>query len=129
LKWLGILILSLAPFISLATHNRAGEITYRPLCPPGTQGPCLKYEITVTLYTKCDGGVSADRCEITLSLSNGDSILLQRKNGYNTTTNPCSNQAVCSHGFQGEYVTPTNTSIKKSIYKGEYTFTGLVKCG
>jgi hypothetical protein len=54
------IVLFLLIFFSIntfATHNRAGEITYRQIGP-------LTYEVTITTYTKADA--PADRCELTL---------------------------------------------------------------
>jgi gliding motility-associated-like protein len=55
----------------MATHNRAGEITYvRDVSNP------LKYHFTITTYTKASS--AADRDTLTLSWGDGTSSVLQR---------------------------------------------------
>ena len=66
--------LLLAWFGAFATHNRAGEITYR--CLDSTN--FLTYEIIVTTYTKSD---QVDRCELTIHFWDGDSCIAPRTNG------------------------------------------------
>ena len=67
-----ILLLFAITFPALATHNRAGEITYK--CLGG-----YKYEITVTTYTKVSS--PADRCDLTVYFGDGDSAVAPRVNG------------------------------------------------
>ncbi len=65
-------ILSLLFVISsYATHNRAGEITYRYL--GGTT-----YEVTITTFTSIANGVYADRDELMIYWGDGDSAILKR---------------------------------------------------
>jgi gliding motility-associated-like protein len=75
------LVLALALQSAYATHNRAGEISYR--CMGG-----LSYEVTVTTYTKIGTNIVADRCEVTVYFGDGDSAILPRINGGNSNCNP-----------------------------------------
>ncbi len=84
-----------------ATHNRAGEITYRQIGP-------LTYEITITTYTKADA--PADRCELTIHWGDGTESILFRSN---------SNPNATSCESQGEMV---DNNIKKNIYMGIHTY-------
>ena len=67
---LSIFVLFVGLTDGFATHNRAGEITYKwigdyPLHP-------YKYKITVTTYTKWLSPSSTDRCELTVRFGDGD---------------------------------------------------------
>ncbi len=64
------LIFLLLAITIFATHNRAGEITYRHLGG-------FSYEVTVTTYTKI-GGNEADRLELEVSWGDGSSDILPR---------------------------------------------------
>lgn len=87
-----------------ATHNRAGEITYKWIS--GTT-----YEVTVTTYTKEDS--QADRCELTIYFGDGDSCIAGRTNGDKSSTcapygmgvslgnNIRMNTYTCTHQFPG----------------------------
>lgn len=88
-----------------ATHNRAGEITYRLI--GGTT-----YEITVTTYTRI--GSPADRCELTVYFGDGDTAVFNRSNG--TTYVKCGSQIP-----DGEDIA---LDIRKNIYKGTHTYPG-----
>jgi gliding motility-associated-like protein len=98
------LLLFLLLFFSVstfATHNRAGEITYRQIGP-------LSYEVTITTYTKADA--PADRCELTLHWGDGTESVLYRTKGSGPADHCDSN---------GEMV---NNNIKKNIYIGRHTY-------
>ncbi len=56
-----------------ATHNRAGEITYKYLGG-------LEYEVTITTYTKASS-TQADRCFLDLFFGDGTSKQVYRSNG------------------------------------------------
>lgn len=77
-----------------ATHNRAGEITYRHL-----NG--LTYEATITTYTKADS--PADRPQLTIIWGDGTSEIIPRING-------------------GGFGVLVANNIKKNIYVGTHTF-------
>lgn len=85
-----------------ATHNRAGEITYRWLGG-------LQYEATITTYTRnCTN--CADRCSLRLNWGDGSSDELIRSNGPNR---------LCPGGGAGEVI---SNGIKKNIYRGTHTY-------
>ncbi len=75
-RFLNFLARSLAIFLigvcytASATHNRAGEITYRQLSG-------LTYEFTITTYTKASS-IDADRAELEIKWGDGTSNLLPR---------------------------------------------------
>jgi gliding motility-associated-like protein len=77
---------------SFATHNRAGEITYRHLGG-------LEYEATITTYTKADS--PADRPNLEINWGDGVLDTIPRVNG------------------QGETVA---LNIKRNIYVGRHTY-------
>ena len=98
-------LLSFLGFQGWATHNRAGEITYRHL-------NALTYEVTVTMYTDVTNAGNADRPYLELGWGDGTpNDSLPRANG--TITNGVGNGVVVAPG------------IKENIYKGTHTFSGL----
>ena len=102
------LVFVLAVFPSLkaeATHQRAGEITYRHISG-------LTYEITITTYTYAPS--AADRCELTINWGDGESSILPRTNGPGGQT-PAG--IYCEH--TGENI---NSEIRLNIYKGVHTY-------
>lgn len=101
----GLLLFFLFISISLtATHNRAGEITYRWI-----NG--LTYEVTITTYTRaCQ--LCADRCELTLQWGDGSADTIPRSNGPSI---------VCANARDGEIIDPLN-QIRKNTYVGIHTY-------
>jgi gliding motility-associated-like protein len=93
-----VLLLTLVGHL-LATHNRAGEITYRHISG-------LTYEATIVTYTYSPS--QADRCELELFWGDGTSTVIERINGPS---------GYCPH--MGEIV---GTDIKKNIYTGTHTY-------
>lgn len=94
-------LLSLA---AQATHNRAGEITYRWI-----NG--LTYEVTITTYTRaCQ--LCADRCELSIDWGDGSGDTLPRANGPSI---------VCATARDGEIIDPLN-QIRKNVYIGTHTY-------
>lgn len=87
---------------SFATHNRAGEITYRHI-----QG--YEYEVTITTYTNTGTGV-ADKCILTLELGDGTTQDITRSNG------PMG--ASCN---EGEYI---GNNVKLNKYITRHTYPG-----
>ena len=79
-----------------ATHNRAGEITYRHLGG-------FQYEATIITYTKSDS--PADRPDLGISWGDGIVDTIPRINGFG----------------MGELVAP---SIKMNKYVGVHTYPG-----
>src|SRR5687768_14119793 len=94
-------LLSLSAF---ATHNRAGEITYRFLGG-------FNYEITVTTYTKISS--PADRCELMVYFGDGDSASAPRVNGPVTSN--------CAPNGDGVSIA---SDIRKNIYITTHTYPG-----
>ncbi|MFN3952213.1 MAG: gliding motility-associated C-terminal domain-containing protein [Thermaurantimonas sp.] len=89
-----------------ATHNRAGEITYRHLSG-------LTYEITITTYTK-ESSTAADRCSLTVSWGDNTTAVLNRING---PTNLACGPSV------GMGVSLVNANdVKMNIYRGTHTY-------
>jgi len=87
-----------------ATHNRAGEITYR-----WVNG--LTYEVTITTYTRaCQ--FCADRCELAIDWGDGSGDTLGRTNGSNV---------ICANARDGEIIDALN-QIRKNVYIGTHTY-------
>lgn len=93
LRW-GVIFFILAfPWTMSATHNRAGEITFR-------QTGSLTLEVTVTTYTKASS-VAADRDSLLISWGDGFFESILRTNG------------------NGQIV---GNDIKKNLYVGTHTY-------
>lgn len=92
-------------FTAQATHERAGEVTYKHI-----EG--LTYVITITTYTFAPS--PADRCELEIEWGDGETTILPRTNG--PPGNTLSGQ-FCEH--TGELLT---TDMRKNIYEGTHTF-------
>jgi gliding motility-associated-like protein len=99
------LFVSIIQLPVFATHQRAGEITYRYL-------KNLTYEVTITTYTFAPS--AADRCELTINWGDGQSSVLPRSNGGPGITPAGIN---CEH--VGELV---DREIRKNIYVGVHTY-------
>ncbi len=73
------LLLLFLYFVSLArlfaTHNVAGEITYKAVIDP-THTDCHTYDITITTYT--DMTSAADRCSLAIDFGDGTSAIVWR---------------------------------------------------
>ncbi|HIA05730.1 MAG TPA: T9SS type B sorting domain-containing protein [Flavobacteriales bacterium] len=101
----GIVCLCVLGTYTYASHNRAGEITYKWLS--GTS-----YEITVVTYTKDDS--PADRCELEVYWGDGERDTLNRSNGDSNT--------ICGFNVgEGEMV---GVNIRKNEYIGIHTYPG-----
>ncbi|MBX7201552.1 MAG: gliding motility-associated C-terminal domain-containing protein [Bacteroidia bacterium] len=96
IAWLVFIVLSCSSGLLYATHNRAGEITYRHL--GGYQ-----IEATITTYTKADS--QADRASLGIHWGDGTVDTIQRLNG----------------NGQGELIAP---DLKKNIYRGIHIYPG-----
>ena len=92
---------------AFATHNKAGEITYRHDPAWGL----LTYEITITTYT--DSSKSADRNKLEILWGDGTSDTLVRGNG--PDVNP--NDGIPDGVYIGH-------STKKNTYVGMHTYPG-----
>ncbi|KAF0197588.1 MAG: hypothetical protein FD166_1891 [Bacteroidetes bacterium] len=104
-RYLLMLILLVPGFSALATHQRAGEITYRHISG-------LTYEVTITTYTFAPS--AADRCELTINWGDGESNELRRVNGEGGQT-PAG--IYCEH--VGENI---SAEIRLNIYRGIHTY-------
>lgn len=92
---------------SWATHNRAGEISYRRISG-------WTYEITITTYTD-PLSAAADRCELeNFSFGDGQLANVPRVNCILPPTGTCA--------CMGQIT--SNPSIKKNIYKINHTYSG-----
>ena len=97
-----------------ATHNRAGEITYKRIPPyskveSGVTVQVFTYSITVIKYTN-DGTSIADRCVDTVYFGDGERGIAPRVNG--TAASPCATCCNCPN-FNGQPV-PCGTVITSS---------------
>lgn len=93
-----------------ATHNRAGEITYKWI------GPGLHtYQIKVTTYTNIGGTNVADRCEDTVYFGDGTHGLVLRSNGP-------SNGSCSPNGSEGQPL--PGGMIKLNEYVTTHTYPG-----
>lgn len=92
---------------TFASHNRAGEITYKHVSG-------YTYEITVTTYTK-ESSTLADKCSLTINFGDSQSATFSRVNGLASPSSPCGATPM------GE---PLGNDIKKNIYIGRHTYPG-----
>jgi len=86
---------------ALATHQRAGEITFKYISG-------LTYEVTIVTYSYAPS--PADRFELEIQWGDNTSTVLPRNNG-----------PVGQQGHLGEIVGP---DIKRNLYTGIHTFPG-----
>ncbi|MCD6018526.1 MAG: hypothetical protein K0S53_1647 [Bacteroidetes bacterium] len=91
-----------------ATHNRAGEITFKWIGPGK-----YTYQIKVTTYTNIGGSNLADRCEDTVYFGDGSRAVVLRSNG------PCNGS--CSPACEGFTLT---SAIKVNEYVTVHTYPG-----
>ena len=95
-----------------ATHNRAGEITYKHIPSSGTN---FRYGITITTYTNTLNTL-ADRCEVLVNFGDGsDSLNAPRTNGPSI---------LCSSTHDGVMLTQF-PNTKLNIYYIEHTYPGI----
>ena len=93
--------------VSKATHNRAGEITFKWV------GPSLyTYQIKVITYTNINGANLADRCQDTVYFGDGTRAVVNRSNG------PIGGCAPAREGV------PLNSDIKVNEYITTHTYPG-----
>ncbi len=90
------ILMMISSAVSMATHNRAGEITYEQI----TQ---FFYKATITTYTKTSS--PADRPELELFWGDGSSSILPRTS------------------FQDDFGGP-GSDIRRNIYIGYHTYPG-----
>jgi len=98
-KILNILLILVSTTL-FATHNRAGEITYRHIGG-------FTYEVTITTYTKIGGGVAADRDDLDIIWGDGTTEVLPRI------------------VYTDYYIDPnTQVGYRHNIYRGTHTYPG-----
>ncbi|MBX3165184.1 MAG: gliding motility-associated C-terminal domain-containing protein [Bacteroidetes bacterium] len=110
------LLFVLVSAISFATHNRAGEITYKRITPfteevGGVTVPAYNYSITIVVYNDfCNQ--CADRCSLdTVYFGDGQVASVPRMNG-NTSGCGCFGSVPCGEILSSD----PNYLVKKSIY-------------
>lgn len=95
-KALSLFIIGLHCLISVhATHNRAGEITYKHISG-------LTYEFTITTYTKTSA-IDADRDELRIFWGDGYTNILPRVTEVELENNVKYNQYVGQHTYSGPF--------------------------
>lgn len=108
--YLFILFFGAMFFNAKATHNRAGEITFKWVGPGK-----YTYQVKVTTYTNIGGTNLADRCEDTVYFGDGTRAVVLRSNG--TCTGSCS-----PNGCEG--VPLPGGTIKLNEYVTTHTYPG-----
>jgi gliding motility-associated-like protein len=107
-------------YFSKATHNRAGEILYTRIAPftatvNGNVIPVYWYKFQINTYTEINSpGGNADRCKLTLHLGNGDTLVLPRVNGPQT-----SSSGECGGTRDG---VDLNFTTHFNVYEGKYQY-------
>jgi len=101
-----ILLLLMYSTPVLATHNRAGEITYAHKPDMDNR---YRYEVVITTYTK-QSSTNADRDSLTINWGDNSKSVLGRDNGPTVDGN-----------FDGE---PLGNDIKKNTYTGIHNYPG-----
>jgi gliding motility-associated-like protein len=118
-----LLLLILCPFTSaFATHNVAGEITYKATA---NSPNCHEYEITVVTYT--DRRSLADRCSLWVYFGDGTSALVNRSNlSGESDPNICIHDSLSCSGSQGcgIGIGANYPNFKKNYYHVTHTFPG-----
>ncbi|MCB0483383.1 MAG: fibronectin type III domain-containing protein, partial [Flavobacteriales bacterium] len=111
------LLCVLAVFTALeglyATHNKAGEITYRRIGTTGTT-----YEITITTYTD-PTSTQADRCELQICYGDGKCDTIPRNNGCGAGGAACN----CAGVIIVSGKVKMNTYTTRHTYAGPGTYT------
>ena len=104
-RFYSILFLFLMSSVALfATHNRAGEITYKWISG-------LTYEVTITTYSNAQPG-AADRCELTIQWGDNSSSILPRNNG--------APSPICPAPIKSGQI--LSADVKKNTYTGTHTY-------
>lgn len=122
-----LLVLILLGLQSHATHNRAGEITYKRIAPfstvvGGITVPVYTYSITVILYTG-DGQLVADRCIDTLYFGDNTREVITRVNGP-TFGCDCRFFSTKPVGCGVLIINETDYKVKQNIYTTIHTYPG-----
>jgi gliding motility-associated-like protein len=105
-KTLLFTLLCVFTLAAYATHNRAGEITYKHISG-------FTYKIIVTTYTK-ESSKPADKCSLTIHFGDGDTNIFYRINGQKGS--------LCGGTVpEGESL---GNDVKKNVYEGIHTYPG-----
>lgn len=102
-KALLLFLFIISALLAKATHNRAGEITYKQISG-------FTYQFTIVTFT--DNSSNADRNELMLYFGDGDSIEVKRYNGPDNNSDGTPD---------GEIV---GNNIKHNLYSGTHTYRG-----
>lgn len=122
---LKLLFLLVWAFQAQATHNRAGEITYKRISPftkvisGGQVVPVFTYSITITKYTN-HGNLIADRPIDTVYFGDGESAVVRRINGP-TGCGTFEGQPI---GCGDIIITEADYVVKLNIYSVIHTYNG-----
>lgn len=126
MKKLLLILFSFSAFAAFATHERAGEITYKHISG-------LTYEISITTYTQISS-FNADRCSLLVFFGDGDSAIVCRSNfepgdpTVDALGASCTNNPDCSTHHMGQWTigNPSLISldIKKNVYTTTHTYPG-----
>jgi len=122
-----LILVSCLAFVSArATHNRAGEITYKRIPPftkvsGGITVQNYRYLITVTKYTD-DGPGIADRCVDTVYFGDNTSGIAPRINGASGCG--CGSVNNVAVGCGEMIIEDGKYRVKKNIYTIEHTYAG-----
>jgi gliding motility-associated-like protein len=112
------------PTVVFATHNVAGEITYRAVTD-SAHTDCHTYDITITTYT--DMTSQADRCILNLNFGDGTSQFVYRNScdPYHNTDYLCI-LPVCGGIPLGGAIAASGTypNIKRNTYAARHTYPG-----
>lgn len=98
---------------SFATHNRAGDITYRYI---GTVSNPYQYEITVKTYTEWVGTSGTDKCELNVHFGDDDTAIAPRVNGLSTNCTSPNRDGVLIGGCAG--------NIRMNVYVTSHNYDG-----
>jgi gliding motility-associated-like protein len=120
-KYLLFLCVVLSPALLFASHNVAGEITYRPI----SSSNCYRYEIIVTTYTDFYTS-TVDRCSLRVDFGDGTFAIVNRDNSPANHDSLFDNPkyAPCSGAGMGKRPDSINyPKIKRNIYITQHTYT------
>src|SRR3989344_9263939 len=109
---LSIFVLLIGFSNSFATHNRAGEITYRYI---GTGALPYNYEITVKTYTEWVGPSGTDKCELNVHFGDGDTAIAPRVNGSSSN---------CPSAADGVLIGGCAVNIRMNVYVTSHNYDG-----
>jgi gliding motility-associated-like protein len=119
-KYLLLLCILCSPALLFASHNVAGEITYRPI----SSSNCYRYEIIVTTYTDFVTS-TVDRCFLRVDFGDGTFAIVNRDNSP-ANFDPffaTSGSQLCPGAGMGKRVGLNYPKIKRNVYITQHTYT------